>query len=1384
MRRVIVVVLLLIGMLLLGQAEVQSAPGAADPLTLASIGFVVLAAFAVAELLGQAGLPKVTGYILSGFVLGPAFFPRVLEPAVVEQMGMFKTLAVGLIALTAGLELDAKDLLKLARTLLSTVGAKILIAAPLVGGALVAVELAWHPLGLDSSQAFGLALVFGALSLGTSPAIALAVVAESGAKGRLSELVLGAAVLKDLVVVVILAVCMAIAAAMTGGGEGLTGEVMIHVAEELGYSVLLGVGVGVLLHLYMRFIKAEMLLFVAALVLVVAEIAEAFHLELLLVFIVAGYVIGNHSRFAEELHHPLEMVSLPVFVVFFTTAGAAIDVETMTVQVLVVAGLMAVVRAGGFWLSSLIGNKIGDEGEGVRDNAWYSYLPQAGVTLSLVNIAATKVPALEANIRALGMAFVTINLLAGPLALRLGLTRAGDIPSNKPKQDEGPARSTEAPLLPTLVPLDPLSPPLERRRDELRGLVRSELERGISKLVQTWVGIRRQAFEGLDPASVPELVALAESPPRTDVSAMANELAALFERAANHPQALEITTQVPLETHWLEPEAEAEERLGPRLRRIWRRVRVRISPRARMRELPLRLIAREAYEPRLATLVLELFRTASRAEARLADAMRRRLEGRLAPEALPDTLDTILASFEQDCEANIASTVETSSRRMHLLLARIDSPAMPTRELDFSDAATGIERELRALLDEAERWPVIIDACWQSVEVSARIRRLDDRITSGREGLAGLAKARETVETVLGDFIRRLGAMRESLDDVESLDEGGVAALATHARALLPKPASKRLRQTEQRLRKLSDGRSVHQALREAAARDTGAKLIVGPELVIAAPVPSDARPRELDVRELIDGEIAARVLPAAEQALTSAAQQVSQAQQSATTMVGDVELLAEVYRRQDSKDATLDKLRAGLERVGGRCEELRDESLARLDEAHATLAAQFEGLGDRLAETLHAATGTGDPSTWVSRRTDRARRDLGRELERLRDALVAAWRHARDRAATIRAVLTSDYRLRSGLSLPSAAAIAKLVEADNRSELGSDYLALFLDQPIRDPRFFVANRELLKAINRAERSWQQRRQANAALVVGGPGTGKTSLLNVAALKLSTRHVIWLRDDREGVVEALAGELHCPAEYDAILHRLRERPRAVVIDDLDHHLPLDGSAVDELELLTRLIAETAQTCFWVVAANREMQQLLARHWPLRVGFSELFELGELDGEALASLILARHRISALELSFPLSRPRRALAGLLGEPSGQQRRYFANLARIADGNIRAALVEWCRTATVEDETLVLEHAARARSLPFVRQLPTTAIALLSLTTRFGPCTREDLGAAMLRSTTELERHLHFLVTAGLLDVDDQQRFGCPANVRDVLMPELVELAVLHQEGGRS
>ena len=59
------------------------------------------------------------------------------------------------------------------------------------------------------------------------------------------------------------------------------------------------------------------------------------------------------------------------------------------------------------------------------------------VTLGLVGIAAGKLEGLATEILSVGMAFVAVNLLAGPVALRTGLARAGELQRESRRGDRG-----------------------------------------------------------------------------------------------------------------------------------------------------------------------------------------------------------------------------------------------------------------------------------------------------------------------------------------------------------------------------------------------------------------------------------------------------------------------------------------------------------------------------------------------------------------------------------------------------------------------------------------------------------------------------------------------------------------------------------------------------------------------------------------------------------------------------------------------------------------------------------------------------------------------------------------------------------------------------------
>ena len=190
MRQIVVLGILLLAMMALKTLGVAQAGGV--PLFLASVGFVILAAHSAAEIAGRFRLPKVTGYIIAGVLLGPGVI-NILSISVVEDIN-------------AGLELHFDSLRRISKTLAATIAIKVGLLAILVGGGFFLVQNQFQIIQTGNSMAdLALAMVFAALAIGTSPAIALAVTQEADAKSRMADLVLGMAVAKDVVVVLVLA---------------------------------------------------------------------------------------------------------------------------------------------------------------------------------------------------------------------------------------------------------------------------------------------------------------------------------------------------------------------------------------------------------------------------------------------------------------------------------------------------------------------------------------------------------------------------------------------------------------------------------------------------------------------------------------------------------------------------------------------------------------------------------------------------------------------------------------------------------------------------------------------------------------------------------------------------------------------------------------------------------------------------------------------------------------------------------------------------------------------------------------------------------------------------------------------------------------------------
>jgi len=389
------------------------------------IGFVLVAAWFVGRLASSIGLPKLTGYLATGIVAGPAVLGY-LDAETVRGMGLVNGMAISLIALTAGSEMDFRSMRPLLRSiawipLLGLVGTALVPALVVRGLGSRLDFLADMPLGTAAL----VALALGVVVVAQSPAVVVAIRAETGANGPVARTALGVVVLADLLVIVLFAIASSLATAALAGSFDVSAAIR-GLAWELFGSLGVGAVVGGIIAAWQRFVGARGLdLFVLAACFVSAEVGRRLHLDPLLLMLAAGLVVENVARRGEELRHAFEDASLPVYILFFAVAGASIHLEALPL-VAVPACALVLTRAAGLLAGSYVGARMADAPPAVVRLAGFGLLPQAGLAIALSLLFTRTFPEFGEEASALTLSIVAINELIAPAVFRAALVRSGE----------------------------------------------------------------------------------------------------------------------------------------------------------------------------------------------------------------------------------------------------------------------------------------------------------------------------------------------------------------------------------------------------------------------------------------------------------------------------------------------------------------------------------------------------------------------------------------------------------------------------------------------------------------------------------------------------------------------------------------------------------------------------------------------------------------------------------------------------------------------------------------------------------------------------------------------------------------------------------------------
>lgn len=423
LSRGLALVVLLFAIWVLRAIEPAPIPGAAATLNL---GILLLTAFIGGQVANRLGLSRVTGYIVIGLIIGPSVL-RFLSDAEVNDLRPFSSLAIALIALTAGGELNLRRLRGSYRSLASITLVQTATILLFVGAAVLLLR-PYLPFtaGQPWNVVFAVAIVFASIAVASSPSVAIAVITDTRAQGPVSTTVLGVTVLKDVLVIILFAVALTLAYSLVEPGGAEAGAIA-DLAREIGGSLAAGLVVGVAIAAYLRWVDQHLVLFSVAMAWVMVEVAALLHLELLLMALTAGFALENGlpvkgQRFVEAL----EAASLPLYAVFFSLAGASVHLAELA-EVWVWALALVGVRAIAIFIGTDVGGRIGRSPDVVRKTAWSAFISQAGVALGMAELLSRKFPTWGAELYGFFVGMVAVHELAGPIMAKWSLDRAGEV---------------------------------------------------------------------------------------------------------------------------------------------------------------------------------------------------------------------------------------------------------------------------------------------------------------------------------------------------------------------------------------------------------------------------------------------------------------------------------------------------------------------------------------------------------------------------------------------------------------------------------------------------------------------------------------------------------------------------------------------------------------------------------------------------------------------------------------------------------------------------------------------------------------------------------------------------------------------------------------------
>lgn len=385
------------------------------------IALILIFGLLMGKIISYLKLPKVTGYLIAGVLIGP-FGLRLISNDAIKGLTIISEAALGFIAYNIGSSLNYKKL--------KSIGKGIIVIS--LFEALMASVVVILAMKFILGQSWEFSLAIGAIASATAPAATIMVLKQYNAKGPLVDTLMPVVAIDDGIAVIAFGVAMAIVKMITKGADSVSLITFLEPFVEIISSVLLGsvAGFGLVYINKISKDKDNSMNFVIAAIFLVIGLAKFLNISNLLACMALGATVSNIVLNKSKLISALDNITAPIFMAFFTISGLELDLSVLKTVGLLGVGYV-VFRVIGKVIGASLGAQIANSETVVKKYLGLTLVPQAGVAIGLTMIVGEALPEYGASIRAIILASTVIYELIGPVCTKIAITKAGEVYKEK-----------------------------------------------------------------------------------------------------------------------------------------------------------------------------------------------------------------------------------------------------------------------------------------------------------------------------------------------------------------------------------------------------------------------------------------------------------------------------------------------------------------------------------------------------------------------------------------------------------------------------------------------------------------------------------------------------------------------------------------------------------------------------------------------------------------------------------------------------------------------------------------------------------------------------------------------------------------------------------------